>query len=383
MALLIVVAVMTGLQQDLRDKILGTTPHVYVFDPSAGASFRLGDWKNSLDIVRKMPETVAAEPIILTQVVIARAPISTYVQPAALQGIDPFSSKVPLTVVEDSIRAGAYAWGATKSGLPGVLIGYRLATKMSLAAGDTIVVMSIENMKMNPVTGYPDPRTGYFEVLGTFETGMFEYDNLNIYAPLADVQSYIGLPPDTVGMLGVNIREPNSADKFAANLREKLNFRDTTQTWLEINGSLFNALALEKLAMSVILTLIIIVASFNIISTLMMLVREKTREIGILKSMGMTDGSVLRIFMSQGLIIGLVGTSIGLFSGLTAMYVITRFNLIKLPADVYFIDHLPLRLEFFDGAVIVIASLVIAFVATIFPARRASRLIPVDAIRHD
>jgi lipoprotein-releasing system permease protein len=327
---------------------------------------------------------VSAEPLILSQVVVGRAPLSTYVQPAQLQGIDPMSSKVPLMLIEDSIRAGRYAWGATKSGLPGVLVGYRLATRLNLAAGDTLIVMSIENIKgINPVTGFPDPRTGFFEVLGSFETGMFEYDNMNVYAALADVQNYIGLPADTIGMIGVNIRDPMTANEFANRLKEKVNFRDATQTWLEINGSLFNALALEKLAMAVILTLIIIVASFNIISTLMMLVREKTREIGILKSMGMTDGSIMRIFMSQGLIIGIVGTGIGLFGGLTTMYVITKFKLIELPADVYFIDHLPLRLEFFDGAMIVLASLVIAFLATINPARRASKLIPVEAIRHD
>jgi lipoprotein-releasing system permease protein len=383
MALLIVVAVMTGLQRDLQTKILGSTPHIYVFDPSAGMAFRLGDWKTTLKTVQAMPGVTSAEPFVLSAVMIARAGDPKYIQPAALQGIDPLSSKVPLTGLEQKIRDGIYPWGATKSGLPGVLVGYRLASRMGIFAGDTIAVMSVENTKINVATGWPDPRVRPFEVTGTFDTGMYEYDNTNMYASLADVQSYLDMPDDTVSGIGINVTDPWTADDFATTLREKFGHRDTTQTWLDLNRSLFSALALEKLAMAVILLLIIIVASFNIVSTLMMLVKEKTREIGILKSMGMTDGSVLRIFISQGLIIGLTGTLIGLIGGLGAMYVITHWQLVQLPADVYFIDHLPLELDLFDGSLIVIVSLLIAFMATINPAWRASKLVPVDAIRHD
>lgn len=382
MALLIVVAVMTGLQRDLQKKILGSTPHIYVFDPSAGMALRLGDWKGTLKTVNEIPGVVSAEPFILSAVMIARAGQPTYVQPAALQGIEPMSAKVPLTELEQKIRDGTYPWGPTKSGLPGVLVGYRLAARMGLFAGDTIAVLSVENTRVNVMTGYPDPRIRQFEVTGTFDSGMFEYDNTNMYAALADVQSYLDMAADTVSGIGVNVVDPWTADIAAATLREKLGNR-TTQTWLDMNSSLFGALKLEKLAMAVILLLIIIVASFNIVSTLMMLVKEKTREIGILKSMGMTDGSVLRIFITQGLVIGLTGTMIGLFGGLTAMYVITHFELVKLPADVYFIDHLPLALDVFDGALIIIVSLLIAFIATINPAWKASKLVPVDAIRHD
>ncbi len=383
MALLIVVAVMTGLQRDLQKKILGSTPHIYLFDPSAGMAFRLGDWKTTLKTVQEMPGVTSAEPFILTAVMITHSSTPTYVQPAALQGIEPLSSKVPLTELEQKIRDGVYPWGKTKSGLPGVLVGYRLASRMGIFPGDTINVISIENTKINVMTGFPDPHIRPFEVTGTFESGMFEYDNTNIYGSLSEVQSYLELSPDTVSMIGINITDPWKADVAAAALREKLGHRDTTNTWLDLNRSLFGALALEKLAMAVILLLIIIVASFNIVSTLMMLVKEKTREIGILKSMGMTDGSVLRIFISQGLIIGLVGTLIGVAGGLGAMYVITHWQLVQLPADVYFIDHLPLELDLIDGALIVIVSLLIAFIATINPAWRASKLVPVDAIRHD
>jgi lipoprotein-releasing system permease protein len=314
---------------------------------------------------------------------IARASNITYAQPGALQGIDPLNSPHPLADVEKQIRAGTLPWGPTKSGLPGVLVGYRLAGRLGLFAGDTIEVMSVENIRMNPVTGKPDAPIKEFEVTGTFKTGMFEYDSQNLYTDLRDAQNYLDLPPDTISGIAANVQDPWLADVYADSIRAHLGNRGNTQTWLEMNGALFGALKLEKLAMAVILLLIIIVASFNIVSTLIMLVNEKTREIGILKSMGMTDGAVLRIFMTQGVIIGLTGTVIGLVGGLGTMYAVTHFDLVTLPADVYYIDHLPLILNFVDGASIVIASLLIAFIATIHPAWRAAKLVPVDAIRHE
>ncbi|MEO5509628.1 MAG: ABC transporter permease [Longimicrobiales bacterium] len=380
MALLIVVAVMTGLQRDLKSKILGSTPHIYIFEPVG--EFILGDWQRVLNVVRETPGVKAAEPFILSTVGIVSANRPTYGQPASLQGIDPMSSKDPLTDIERQIRLGAVPWGPTKSGLPGVLVGSRLAVRMQVFSGDTIVVMSIENMKISAISGLT-PNMQQFEVTGTFDSGMYEYDNMNIYGDLREVQSYLGMSPDTVSGIAVNVEDEQRADDYAATLRARLDHKDTTQTWLDLNRSLFDALKLEKLAMEVILSLIILVASFNIVSTLMMLVTEKTREIGILKSMGMTDGSVLRIFITQGLIIGVIGTALGMLGGLGIMYVIKHFNLISLPADVYFIDRLPLRLETFDGVMIVVVSLLIALLSTIYPAWKASKLVPVDAIRHD
>jgi lipoprotein-releasing system permease protein len=382
MALLIVVAVMTGLQRDLKEKILGSTPHVYVFEPIG--EFKLGDWERALDVVRKTPGVIAAEPFMLSDAVGIVSPNRpTYGQPAVLQGIDPWSSRLPLTELENKIRDGVYPWGRTKSGLPGLLIGYLLANRMQLFPGDTVIAMTIANMQVNSLLGTLQPTMQQFEVTGTFDTGMYEYDNMNMYGDLREVQAYLGLPADTVSGIAVNVRDEMRADDFGAAIRQRLDNRVTTRTWLDLNQSLFDALKLEKLAMEMILSLIILVASFNIVSTLMMLVTEKTREIGILKSMGMTDGSVLRIFVVQGLIIGVVGTAIGLVGGLSIMWVIKHFELIKLPADVYFIDKLPLSLDFFDGAMIVVVSILISLLATIYPAMKASKLVPVDAIRHD
>jgi len=381
MALMTVIAVMTGLSRDLQAKILGSTPHIYVFQQSFG--FRLGDWQNVLDRVRKVPGVVAAEPFMLSNVAVTlqMSGASIYAQPGILYGIDPFSSPTPLTELERQIRDGEYRIGRASSGLPGVLVGYRLADRLGLIDGDTLVVMTAENIAVTP-TGL-SPRIMQFQVTGTFRTGMYEYDDKNLYAELAAVQDLLGVPPDTVSGLAVNVADPWHVRGVREQLSQALPYPFTIQDWTQINGSLFSALRLEKLAMAVILSLIILVAAFNIVSTLIMVVRDKTREIGILKSMGMTDETVLRIFVLQGLTIGVIGTLLGAVGGLVLIGVINHYQLIRLPGDVYFIENLPLDLDVLDAALIIGMSLLIALLATIYPARQAARLVPVDAIRYE
>jgi lipoprotein-releasing system permease protein len=220
-------------------------------------------------------------------------------------------------------------------------------------------------------------------VVNTFKTGMYEYDTQNLYTELAPAQALLGLPPDTVTGLAVNIRDPWQARNLASSVFFDLGPAYWVDNWMNLNMSLFSALKLEKLAMAVILFMIVLVAAFNIVSTLIMVVADKTREIGILKSMGLTHRAVLRVFVLQGLTIGLIGTALGVIGGLILVGVLDRYGLIKLPGDVYFIETLPVALDPVDVALIVIASVAIAFVATIYPARQASRLVPVEAIRHE
>jgi lipoprotein-releasing system permease protein len=222
-----------------------------------------------------------------------------------------------------------------------------------------------------------------FEVTGIFTTGMFEYDEKNMYAEMGPVQDLIGVPADTVSGIAVNVEDAWKVAPIRNALQDALPFPYVIQDWTQINGSLFSALRLEKLAMAVILSLIILVAAFNIVSTLIMVVRDKTREIGILKSIGMTDETVQRIFLLQGLTIGVIGTALGSLGGLLLIWVIDRYELIELPGEVYFISKLPLKLELGDALMIAGISLLIALAATIYPARQAARLIPVDAIRHE
>jgi lipoprotein-releasing system permease protein len=380
MALLIVIAVMTGLQRDLQEKILAGTPHVFIYE--AGTGLRVGNWQELMARVEQRPEVVAAGPLLTPAVMVART--MDYVQPGVLVGLLPGLAAQPLNEVERGILAGDYTLGPERAPgvLPGVLVGSQLAGRLAVLPGDTLIVGTIENPQISAVTGFMPP-IQQFIVTGTVRTGMYEYDNVNLYTHLSAVQDMLDLPPDSVGMLAVNITQPWRADRVAAALHNELGYPYRVDNWMAMHGALFSALRLEKLAMAIILSLIIIVASFNIVSMLTMVVTDKTREIGILKSMGMTDGAVLRIFMLQGIIIGAVGTVIGGLLGGSIIWVIDHYELIRLPGEVYFIDTLPFALDPFDVVLIVVVSMLIAFGATIYPARQASRLLPVDAIRHD
>jgi len=380
MALITVIGVMTGLQRDLQAKILGSNPHVYVFEQGRG--FRLGDWRRVLGRVSAADDVVAAEPFIMTNVAIVLADQS-YLRPGTLYGIDPLIAAEPLTVVERQVRNGELSLDPTASGLPPILVGSGLAQALTVLPGDSVLVASFENIRYDPVTASPIPVMRWFEVTNTFRTGMYEYDNQNMYVPLSAAQDLLNLPEDTVSGIAVNLASPWDADRVANTLAADLGRPYWISTWTELNASLFSALKLEKLAMAVILFMIVLVAAFNIVSTLIMVVTDKTREIGILKSMGMTKRAVLRIFMMQGITIGLIGTALGALGGMALVAALDRYELIKLPGDVYFVDTLPVALEPLDFALIVVLSVLIAFAATIYPARQASRLLPVEAIRHE
>lgn len=379
MALITVTAVMTGLQRDLQEKILGTNPHVYVFEEGRG--FRLEGWADILRRVREVPKVVAAEPFVMTQIVIVPTG-GEYAQFGTLYGVDLESEGEPMTTVHEGLRTGDLSLGPTESGRPGLLVGQRLASRMGLLPGSLVTVVAGENIKTDPLGNYI-PVTREFEVTGIFTTGMYEYDSQHLYAALPAAQDLLDLPSDVVSGLAVNLDDPWNAKEVGGDISETLGFPYYTQDWMALNQSLFSALKLEKLAMGVILSLIILVAAFNIISTLIMVVTDKTREIGILKSMGLTDRRVLRLFILQGLAIGVIGTTLGALGGLGLVWVIDRYELISLPGDVYLVDALPLALDISDLILIIVTSITIAFAATIYPARQAARLQPVEAIRHE
>lgn len=376
MALVTVIAVMNGLQRDLQAKILGSHPHVSVFE--TGTGLRLSNWQDALARVREVPGIVAAEPFIMTQVGVS--PGGNYAQPGTLYGIDPDASPVPMTTIQEDIRAGKLALGPTRSGHPGLLVGRRLAQKLGVFPGEVVIIGSFENIRQGPMG--PTPAMAEFEVTGVFSTGMYDYDSQFMYAPMGAVQELLDLGPDTVGGIAANVVDPWQAYDIALAVDSALGMPYWTTDWMRLNGSLFSALKLEKLAMEIILFLIVLVAAFNIVSTLIMVVKDKTREIGILKSMGMTDGSILRIFLLQGLVIGLIGTLVGAVCGVGLVWALDRYQFITLPGDVYFLDTLPVALDPVGFGLIIVLSILIAFAATIHPARQASRLLPVEAI-HD
>jgi lipoprotein-releasing system permease protein len=226
------------------------------------------------------------------------------------------------------------------------------------------------------------PRFWKFEVTGLFDTGMFQYDNQFVVMPRQIAQRFTGLG-DAVSGIAVRVHDPDRAPEIGAALEAQLGYPYRALDWQTQNSSLFSALQLEKLAMGLIIFFIMVVAAFNIVGTLTMVVTDKTREIGILRAMGLTGHSVGRVFLVQGAVIGVVGTTIGLLLGLTVSYVVDRSGWVRINPTIYFIDHLPIHIEPLDVAVVVVASLAIALCATVYPSRSAAALTPVEAIRHE
>ncbi len=377
-ALVVVIGVMSGMQEDLLGKILESSPHVLVLQQ--GPNLRLDDWETTADRVRQIEGVEAVAPFVLTQVSVLRG---SYSQPADMYGVALDPEGPPVTEMEARIQEGAHDLGPTTSGLPPVVMGSRLAARMGVFTGDTLTMIAFENLTVD-VMGMPSPSMRQYELTGTFTTGMYDYDIKNIYVPIEAAQEQLGiLDGDRVSGLGVRAYDLDDASPLSEVIQAELGFEFLAISWSTTNRALFSALELEKLAMGLILTLIVVVAAFNIVSTLVMVVVDRTREIGILKSMGMTDRMILRIFMIQGLSIGIIGTTLGTSLGLLLAWVLDTFEIITIPAEVYFVEKLPVSIHATEIGQIVAVSLLIAFLATIYPALKASRLQPVRAIRHE
>ena len=378
-ALIIVISVMSGMQGELRSKILESTPHLYVLEWST--SLRLHDYEQVLDSILGMEEIVGAAPFVMGSVIVKMANVD-YSQPAYIFGVDIDTTRVTATDMERSIIEGSLDLAPPESGLPPLLMGSVLATRLGVFRGDTLVILSMENLKQDVFGGF-QPSIRPFEVTGTFTTGMYEYDLNNVYTTLEAAQDLIGLDSMDASGIGVRTVDADAATEIGVKLGDRLGSDYLVESWVVRNSALFSALELEKLALGVIVFLIVIVAAFNIVSTLVMVVSDRTAEIGILRTMGMTQAGILRVFVLQGVWIGVIGTLVGTTVGVGVSWALDRFQLIKIPGDVYFVNYLPATMDPVDISLIVVASVGISFVATIYPARQASRLQPVDAIRHE
>ncbi|MEX1258435.1 MAG: ABC transporter permease [Gemmatimonadota bacterium] len=379
-ALIVVIGVMDGMQKELQDKILGATPHLVVLE--RGNSLRMSGWRDIAVRVQENTSVQAVTPFALTKVMVIRG--ADFAQALDLYGFDLGAPpEEAATETEAELRRQLSDLEATEGELPPVVLGELNAARMGLFPGDTIFVIAVENMGFTPM-GTLSPAIRRWVVAGTFGTGMYDYDMNNAYAPLEQVQSLLGMrTDDQVSGLGVRIVDPWVAEDVGIALQAELGPLYYTESWITTNQSLFSALRLEKLAMGVILFLIVIVAAFNIVSTLVMVVVDRTSEIGILKSMGMSDPQVLRVFVLQGFAIGVLGTFLGTSFGLILSWILDRYEIIRIPPDIYFIERLPVSVDPVDIAIIVGGSLLISLVATIYPALQASRLEPVEAIKHE
>jgi lipoprotein-releasing system permease protein len=378
-ALIVIIGVMNGLQHDLREKILVGSPDVRVL--TYGEDLKINDWPAVLDKVRKQPGVVTAAPFVLTEALMTAG--HDYAGGVYVVGLLPAGRGVPdVTTIRSHAQSGDFRFASTDGQQRGVVLGKLLALRFSKYAGDSINLLAAGGAKMNPVTGGLVPRIERFEVTGTVSTGMYEYDNSYVFVALDKAQNLAGLGE---GVTGIEVKTTDrwQAKTVAEQLSRALGWPYRTVDWEEQNHSLFQALKLEKLGMGVILLLIVLVAAFNIVSTLTMVVADKTKEIGILKAMGMPAKSIRRIFFAQGLVIGVVGTFFGMLLGFAAALALDKYHFIKLDPQVYFIDHLPVSTQPTDVILIVVASIAIAALATLYPSIQASRLFPIEAIRHE
>jgi lipoprotein-releasing system permease protein len=377
MALIVVLGVMNGLRNDLRERILIASPHLRVIP--FGDNLVLRDWRPVLDEIRRQPDVVAAAPEVISQTLVVNH--DGYPEAAKVAGLEPGVGTRDVTGLDSAITEGGLV---ADDALPdsvdaGVLLGDRLARRLNVYVGDRVKIYSPMSLRRSRMSGTMTPVEWVVEVTGIFETGLYVYDNEFLVMSRQDAQRFAGLG-DNVSVLAVRVKDPARVADVAARLDSLLGgYR--IETWQQANSQLFGALELEKLAMGLVIFFIMIVAAFNIVGTLSMVVAFKTREIGILEAMGVEPRGIGRIFLAQGAIVGLTGTSIGLVLGLVVATVVDRTGLVRIDPSIYFIDHLPVHVEPFDVAIVVLAAIALAVVATIHPARQAAALDPVEAVR--
>ncbi|MEE9152851.1 MAG: lipoprotein-releasing ABC transporter permease subunit [candidate division NC10 bacterium] len=379
MALIVVLSVMSGFEKDLRDKILGTNAHVVLLRFGEGG---ITDVDKLLPRITPLPHVAAAAPFTLHQVMLTSR---HGVMGAVLRGIDP-EREGQVTDLARNMKKGSL--DALSRDGEGIILGKSLAASLGISVGDPVNVVSPVGGGVTPLG--MAPRVKQFTVVGVFEAGMYEYDAGLAYISIPAAQTFFRMGKSVTGV-EIKLDDIYQAPQVAGQMQEELRFPFYTRTWMEMNKNLFSALKLEKTVMFIILVMIVLVAAFGVVSTLTMLVMEKTREIAILKSMGATAAGIMRIFILDGVVIGAVGTLVGLLGGLVVTKNLDRivsfvervFGIDAFPGDVYFLDKLPHQINAPDVVVVVIVSLIISFLATLYPSWQASRLNPVDALRYE
>ncbi len=356
-ALLVVLAVMSGFDADLESKIAGANPHLVV-----EAEGGITEVEAVLNKISQVPGVVATAPFLQTQVLLRSGQQATGV---ILRGVDP-TREPHVTRLPNSLTEGKWP-----PELGELIVGSELARRWALREGDEITVIGGEKAAKHRM-----------KVGGEFTTGMYEYDLNLVLARMETVQEIVDWPGRASG-IGIRLENALKAPETKSLLQPKLGYPYWVVSWMDLNRNLFAALKLEKVTMFVILTLIVLVACFNIIATLLMMVVQKTKEVGILKSIGATSVSIRRIFTWAGLLIGVVGTLIGAALGVSLCALLSKYQFIQLPPEIYYIDRLPVKLEWSDVLSVALAAMGIGWVSCIYPAWVAARLQPAEAVRYE
>lgn len=386
MALIVVLAVMTGFEEDLKEKILGTNAHVVVLKNNGG----IEGYTGVMDRLKRVPGVVAATPFVYSQVMLTTG---SNVSGVVLRGIEP-KSDARVTNLKKSLVEGrltdlekTVASGTEGTPLPGVILGKELAKNLNLFVGDPVNIVS----PLGNITPFGmAPKMKRFRVAGLFNTGMLEYDSTLAYIGLREAQEFLGLGTAVTG-IQLKVADVYHADRIARDINRGFGYEYFARDWMRMNKNFLFALKTEKMVMFIILTLIVLVAAFGIASTLFMVVMEKTKDIAILKSMGATNRSIMKIFVLEGLIIGVAGTVVGVLSGLLValnlesivafIQKVTGFELFS--RDVYYLDHFPSQVVPGDVLLISLTAVLISFAATLYPSWQGSRLPPTEALRYE
>ena len=376
-ALVIVLGVYNGFSTDIRNKLLSANAHVIVTNLAALPGISLADDPVGVAVesISSIPGVRGATPFIYAEGMISSP---RGVKGLILRGIDPATAPEAIAILR-TLKEGSVS-ALEGNALPGVIIGKELAARLGLRIGSRVNLLSPSGQKT--AAGY-QPRIRPFTVAGIFQSGLFEYDTSVGYVSLQGARDLLGLPEGTLSGIEVSAVNPDHADTLASEIREELGSGVTIRHWMEMNANLFAALKLEKIGMFIVLAMVVLIGSFSIVTTLVMLVMEKTRDIAILMSLGATKAMIRHIFMLQGVLIGLAGTLIGYALGIGIGEALQRYQFIKLPPGVYTVDHLPVLLRWEDIAIVGVSAMILCFLATIYPARKAAGLEPADALRYE
>lgn len=372
-SLIVVLGVMNGFSENLRDKILGLNSHLIL----GSVRQTIPDYDRLVQRSLGVPGIAAATPFIYYEVMLSTP---SGVKGVVLRGIDPKTAGSVLSIEKDMI-SGSLADLNAEHEEPGIIIGKELSTRLGLSIGGRVSVLSPSGKKS--AAGF-SPKILFFTVIGVFNSGMYEYDSSLAFVSIPAAQKVLGFDSDVVTGVEYRVTDIDGVQQIGEDLiRQMGGFPLYARNWIEMNQNLFAALKLEKTAMAIILIMIVLVGSFSIITTLVMMVMEKTKDIAVLMALGATPPQIRNIFILQGSLIGAVGTALGFTLGMIICALLKKYQFIKLPADVYYLDHLPVKIELLDMSFIALAALVLCFLATLYPARQAAKMLPTEALRYE